>query len=729
MGARTAGRRVCFILFTLESSGLMGQREGEKTKWVQIPPQELQATADALSPPRPKHQHGRGHSRQHSTTNNNNRQNTSQSGSQTNSTNNASASGSRIQSRVQSRSGSVQSSPKIGGGRGRKLPADEITQVQTSGMYPPGVGGYHPPPLPPPQQEQPYPHQQPHSHHSSLSQSPLPGSYPHTSEFQTPPYAPGIPMYAQPHPQLGYGYLVGEYSGVSVGQPFPAYWSKTERHPQQVSSYPPSINQALMFGQVEGPRISVESTSGRGRQREVVFGSIGVDSPHPGSSPTLRQAEAHSAEKSDDVDVNGSRSAEGEGPLENEGEKGKTFSIGIAPDAPDLLRLRSRTRSTNTRTRGVNGKMEGGLGNTSSKPGLEVGGEEVKVIDLTDNETRWEFGTTKHPDNEVGVQPEAEQHQQAEYITPQESWSPSEFSYPPSLPNDHLSPPIPALASRVGLSPTTTPPNGLSIDPPNEGPMSTSAVLLGSDSLDSADLTVKNFGWGFGDGALTRDQTIARERDHEVSRQREERAERGEVGQRPTRGSYGSVGYVPFEYKSGYGGRRGRGYGGRGYNPRGYGRGYQQNRQHTQPPFNVTPPTSFQPLPQPQHVDPVNVNGYYSAVQPPMAGYLPGGYETYQPQPMVHVVPVVTPGVGTGMPPVPSPVSQLSFPLDPTRYYLLGQLEYYLSPQNLAQDFYLRKQVSFVRLFRRLILNLCSRWIRGAGYRLKQLHLSVVSRR
>jgi la-related protein 1 len=32
--------------------------------------------------------------------------------------------------------------------------------------------------------------------------------------------------------------------------------------------------------------------------------------------------------------------------------------------------------------------------------------------------------------------------------------------------------------------------------------------------------------------------------------------------------------------------------------------------------------------------------------------------------------------------------------LDPTRWYLLGQLEYYLSPQNLAQDFFLRQRVS-----------------------------------
>jgi hypothetical protein len=50
--------------------------------------------------------------------------------------------------------------------------------------------------------------------------------------------------------------------------------------------------------------------------------------------------------------------------------------------------------------------------------------------------------------------------------------------------------------------------------------------------------------------------------------------------------------------------------------------------------------------------------------------------------------------VGVGMS-LPAPLSTLSFPLDTTRYYLLGQLEYYLSPQNMAGDFYLRKQVCF----------------------------------
>ncbi|KZT22739.1 winged helix DNA-binding domain-containing protein, partial [Neolentinus lepideus HHB14362 ss-1] len=39
------------------------------------------------------------------------------------------------------------------------------------------------------------------------------------------------------------------------------------------------------------------------------------------------------------------------------------------------------------------------------------------------------------------------------------------------------------------------------------------------------------------------------------------------------------------------------------------------------------------------------------------------------------------------------PISAVSFPLDPLRQSLLGQLEYYLSPQNMQQDFFLRQRM------------------------------------
>lgn len=73
------------------------------------------------------------------------------------------------------------------------------------------------------------------------------------------------------------------------------------------------------------------------------------------------------------------------------------------------------------------------------------------------------------------------------------------------------------------------------------------------------------------------------------------------------------------------------------------------------------------------------MNGY---VQIP---YTPPDYELY------HPIPVTIPV--NGVLPIPLPQSALSFPLDPTQPCLLNQLEYYLSPQNMAQDFFLRQRM------------------------------------
>lgn len=48
---------------------------------------------------------------------------------------------------------------------------------------------------------------------------------------------------------------------------------------------------------------------------------------------------------------------------------------------------------------------------------------------------------------------------------------------------------------------------------------------------------------------------------------------------------------------------------------------------------------------------------------------------------------------GGGAAPFPRPVTQISG-LDTLRSFILGQLEYYFSMQNLAMDFFLRQQVS-----------------------------------
>lgn len=187
----------------------------------------------------------------------------------------------------------------------------------------------------------------------------------------------------------------------------------------------------------------------------------------------------------------------------------------------------------------------------------------------------------------------------------------------------------------------------------------------------------------------------------------------------------------------GYGSGRGYGRGGGAYNRR----QAQPQLQHTPPsrsPVGYTPPTpAFQTLPPlssslpPPLPPPPSHSSISPSVQPPMTTESPGGTTYYAPQlpfiapgfeayhysqfQPVPVVPQAPPPMGYGPPPtlgpggpmqqqqqqqtgmhpatVPQPVTQLLFPLDPTRYYLLGQLEYYMSAQNMASDFWLRQKV------------------------------------
>jgi la-related protein 1 len=129
--------------------------------------------------------------------------------------------------------------------------------------------------------------------------------------------------------------------------------------------------------------------------------------------------------------------------------------------------------------------------------------------------------------------------------------------------------------------------------------------------------------------------------------------------------------------------------------------------QQPPPPFTVTPPAqAFQPLqpstPPPRA--PTDVGQYLGTTiqQPP---YMSLGFETYQtPVPLSYTPTTAVSSSASGHP-LPRPLSNLTFPLDPTRYYLLGQLEYYLSAQNLVSDIFLRKRVitlvaSWVVVFR-----------------------------
>jgi hypothetical protein len=213
-------------------------------------------------------------------------------------------------------------------------------------------------------------------------------------------------------------------------------------------------------------------------------------------------------------------------------------------------------------------------------------------------------------------------------------------------------------------------------------------------------LEVRDFGHRFGPGDSQREQDrrawdwrgeedrLAREHPEMDREERDpDKDARERVSDRPVSHAQGgrprraTSSFVPgggsFD-RGGFNGRRGRG-------GSGYGRGHRYGRgsgfQSRQPPFMVTPPTVFPPLP-----DPGTTVFYPPPPPPPPMHYMSTltNYEGY-PQPPLPPQP---------QPPLPAPVSVVQFPLDPVRWQLLGQLEYYLSPQNMASDFYLRQRVS-----------------------------------
>lgn len=326
------------------------------------------------------------------------------------------------------------------------------------------------------------------------------------------------------------------------------------------------------------------------------------------------------------------------------------FTVGISPDEINSSRRKLKAKST-ARQRGIT---------TPSSPPVHHDNADSEAIDLTKYEL--EFGTTRLPE--------------AEDTT------------------------IPSLSDKkVAGNPTGH-------------PISTSA-LGRRESGGSDTFEVRDFGYGFGPmsgsghaPAAVREDMLAREKQRELERQwqrdhqqdpesqleggvevetddRErdldlERRDRG-----PTQGSQDRP-YFPH---------RGRGSGQnlrRGFSSRHFSRGYQA---HFRPQSNFAgaPQNSYQPSP-PHGYSPELPNAGYYLPSPDYPHYGVGydvPYSTYTPIP-------VAPPPG----PAPGPISALPFALDPTRYYLLGQLEYYLSPQNMAQDFYLRQQVSSILLAR-----------------------------
>ncbi|KDQ22241.1 hypothetical protein PLEOSDRAFT_1109363 [Pleurotus ostreatus PC15] len=444
----------------------------------------------------------------------------------------------------------------------------------------------------------------------------------------------------------------------------------------------------------------------------VVFGSIGVEVT---SSPP-------------DLDGLINREIAGQqADIESLPKAFTAFSIGVTPDEPKPPRIRSRTSSAKplAKTDSTNGDLkdiptvvaDSASPNRAGNQEVNDGQNRTRPVDLSGAEKKWQFGST-----DVNATLE-----RPEIIT--SNLDGTQFVHPSSA-TAEVGEPLGVMD--IGDS-EQLPPLPLDLQPTphmvgNERPVQALAPQSLGDEFAIRDFRYGSgleSGPGYGMGVLQGEQLPQdgrREpdmmRDQEIredgrrwrdefdydrggrggpGRDRDRDGDAGGMMGRPRRGPYGGYGYE----RGGYGGRRGRAGG-----PGGYGRSMHRPRasfhappQPRQPPFTVTPPQQqFRPLMQ--YNDPNITNGYYLPAQSPtshhqgMATYLPihthaqVGYEAYAPIPQ-HL-PAAS-GQITG-PPVPVPL-YVNYHLDSTRYLLLSQLEYYLSPQNMAQDLYLRQNM------------------------------------
>ncbi|KAJ3513149.1 hypothetical protein NLJ89_g3116 [Agrocybe chaxingu] len=650
------------------------KKSGEKPKWVPIPAEEMQAAADAASkrrknslhpsqggtPPRTRTHSGR-----------------------------TSASHSATHSRVQSRSGSLQSSPRVP--RGRRLPPADEPVTSINGAPEPEQQPTTPNhPTPPQPQYEPYqpayqlPHQPP-LHPSASVFYPQNGTSPHPPP---PPMYPSPNSHYSPYPVYG----TGPYDYSPQGPSFAPPYVPWHRHSPSLSGqhspvYPPPPMQGYV-----GPV-----------REKMIFGSINAPSPAP-------------------LDPNNSQDGDVV-------EKAfATFAIGVDKKEPIPARLRSKTRD-----------------------GASRHNEKAEELPRP-TEKKWKFGTTSSTPPVNGQIPLPPENQLQRAVT---------VPAVPAAQAPYVLEPVGNTSFIVSQpSPLQAPiPVPLSGQPP---PLSLQHGQHSAPTIDP-DLEVKDFGFGFGDASGTGYATLmekesrhARQLEQEHERERERERERQQVlaasddsadadsGKEVVEGSSGPNGVRGPDLREqrdhlgggrgrrgflgnargGYdrGGRRGRG-GMNGFT-RGYVRGgYNHTRgagvggpQRT-PPFTVTPPPHFQPLPLDGGLPPPPMphgapgpGGYYPPPRQQLPGaiFLPPGFEGYPPPPPLppHIsqqhgqqspglMPPPPPPMGghPQAPPMPVPLSPISFPLDPTRFYLLGQLEYYLSPQNMAQDFFLRQQM------------------------------------
>ncbi|KAJ8472571.1 hypothetical protein ONZ45_g16610 [Pleurotus djamor] len=456
---------------------------------------------------------------------------------------------------------------------------------------------------------------------------------------QSPPYAPPMMPYAPPHIPV---HIAPHSQPID---PRPSSLSPDEAiqvqlpPPTMIDHPPPPEESQPVAGYRDVRPVLIGSVAhqANGRSSEpsasVVFGSIDIyDVNNPLSpGPPARTPSSSSSQSS-------RKEATSQPDASDQLRSAFTaFTIGVSPNDPAPPRMRSRTRSGHSLS-------DASLSSTTTKQGTSQLAENTTqadkdVVDLTDGtETKWQFGTT----NALPPQSETDTDSQLVLETP----STTGLKLPP-LPLD--------------LQPT---PNMIATDhqPP---PVDYDAAL-------GEEFAVKNFGYGFGmianngyplyvqEEPMMRDRP--REQDFRDDRARwrdENEVERG--GRGGVRDRENKVGTTDAGDGEGI-----------AVTPPHH---YQQLMTYNDIPNGYYPPQV------PQHQSPINF-------VPPVP---PGGYETYIPQPQQPLPPPAGPIHAT--PPVPEPITHIGFPLDLVRRYLLGQMEYYMSPQNMSKDFYLRQQM------------------------------------
>ncbi|KAH0834921.1 hypothetical protein J3R83DRAFT_10605 [Lanmaoa asiatica] len=608
------------------------------------------------------------------------------------------------QSRAHSRSGSSASSPRLQI-RGRTLPQDDPlppdirldnqhrrSSNKRSSPAPPEppnhisssfqIDSVHPPdppyyrhPLVPPSQDMP-----PRYSHNFVPQYALPPQFtpahvpghtsppyipPHSGQG-TPPYHhyPPYPAYMYGHPSLFWGDIL-PHNHFQNQPPIPSTHVNASEH---------AVSHKVEFGSTS-PSITAESGASKHPEqgqngwqprpsKSVVFGTINLaecqDDP---SAPPPNEGQ-----RTDTV-------------VEHATEQFATFSIGVKPDEPGPSRLASRKSSVRSLSRTL-----------SSQPTINDGAKDAEDANVTPPPSRevnginkpikWEFGTTLSED----------------FDEPRPLSSPPPTSLPPL---NHQ--------SESGTENVDDQSDLINVSPSHDASrVDRSMSEMGSPASDV--WVVKDYGYGFGDhsGCGNAPDVVRWEmREREKERVREGRRERemimdqyrdraweparqpgwrhengveeGREGweqqthvdtprhMRPRRGSFS--GYGGHE-RGGFAARRGRGFGGRFHGGRARGGFFHHQRPGSYP--YVPPP----PPPPPFEVLPPAIDMVNEYGQPP---YAPPELESYE---AVHPVP--QPRI---------PFTSATYSVDAMRNCLLGQLEYYLSPQNMAQDLYLRQRM------------------------------------